>query len=74
MVGRQKLVNCSNTKIKRIIQKSKMDGYADLTNLHDIYQMQPASEATPTLVPCVSLVDLKISTTPLEHADKSEEG
>lgn len=51
-----------------------MDGYADLANLHDLYQMQPASEATPTLVPCVSLADVEISTTPLEHADKSEEG
>lgn len=46
-----------------------MDGYADLANLHDLYQMQPASEATPTLVPCVSLADVEIGTTPLEHAE-----
>lgn len=33
-----------------------MDGYAGLADLHDFYQLQPASAATPTPMPCVSLV------------------
>lgn len=51
-----------------------MGGYAGLADLHDFYQLQPASAATPTPMPCVSLADVEIITTPLEHADKSEQG
>lgn len=50
-----------------------MGGYAGLADLHDFYQLQPASAATPIPTPYVSLADVEIITNPQEYANKSEQ-